>query len=296
MEIRTIGKDDDEYPHRLEKLGDAPSTLRVWGKLIPVPLVALVGTRKADSRMLRFTTELATELVTRDIGVISGGALGIDTAAHEGALKGGGVTIAVLGSGMSQLFPKKNNELFQKISTSGAVISEFPDCTPPSRWTFPKRNRLVAAMATAVIVIQAPLRSGAMITARISREIGVPLGAVPGAPTDPLATGCHQLIRGGAALISSAAEVIDLIGSDTYCQQLDLPQAVKQVMESTDKAPPRLSSSEQQIWNQLSQEATHIDDIALQTQLPMQVVSEIVLNMELSGLIEDLGGRRFVRK
>ena len=296
MKLHTIHKGDDAYPGRLDKLSDAPSQLRVWGQLAEQPLVALVGTRKADARMIRFTRELAAELASNGIGVVSGGALGIDTAAHEGVLGAGGKTIAVLGSGFENIFPKKNKALFSRIAKTGAVISEFPDHTPPARWTFPKRNRLVAAMASAVVVVQAPQRSGSMITARIAKEIGVPVGAVPGMPTDPLASGCHRLIRGGAALISGVSDAIDLMGCDSYCPQLDLPGTVKQVMESTEKAPQGLSSSEQQIWNQLSLEATHIDDIALRANMPMRVVSSMVLNMELSGLIEDLGGRRFVRK
>ncbi|MBN2718736.1 MAG: DNA-processing protein DprA [Deltaproteobacteria bacterium] len=296
MHIRTIGKNNEEYPVRLNKLSDAPSELRVNGRLSDIPLVALVGTRNADARTMRYTAELAADLASRDIGIISGGALGIDTAAHEGALSVDGITVAVLGSGFDCIFPKKNEDLFQKIAQTGAVISEFPDYTPPSRWTFPKRNRLVAAMAMAVVVIQAPMRSGAMITARIAREIGVPVGAVPGVPTDPLAQGCNQLIKGGATLISNAGDTIKLMDCDSYCQQLDLPGTAKQVMESTEKTPPRLSSSEQRIWNQLGQEATHIDDIAVSADMPMRVVNAIILNLELSGLIEDLGGRRFVRK
>ncbi|MBN2527017.1 MAG: DNA-processing protein DprA [Deltaproteobacteria bacterium] len=296
MLIRTVDKNSLEYPRRLDKLPDAPPALRVVGRIPDMPLVALVGTRNADTRMNRFATELASGLVSRRIGVISGGALGIDSAAHEGALAANGSTVAVLGSGFEHIFPQKNKKLFEQIAASGAVISEFPDRTPPARWTFPKRNRLVAAMAGAVVVVQAPIRSGSMITARISKEIGVPLGAVPGAPTDHLAMGCNQLIRNGAALISCVDDIVDLLGCDTYCQQLDLPGTVKQVMQSTEKAPLGLSSTEQRIWDQLSLDATHIDDIALGTKMPMQVVNAAVLSMELSGLIEDLGGRRFVRK
>ena len=297
MEIRTVCRHSLEYPGRLEKLGDPPKELRVCGHLTDVPLVAIVGTRHPDNRMIRFTAELASQLAARQIGILSGGALGIDTAAHRGALDAGGITVAVLGSGFDFIFPEKNRSLFMEIEKNdGAVISEFPDHTPPARWTFPKRNRLVAAMASAVVVVQAPGRSGSMITARISKEIGVPLGAVPGAPTDSLSAGCNQLIRGGATLISNADDVINLLGCDTYCQQLDLPGTVKQGMESTEKMPLGLSSEETRIWNLLTHDAIHIDDIALETKLPMRVVSAAVLNMELFGLIEDSGGKRFIRK
>lgn len=295
MDIYNINKSTEPYPHRLCKLSDAPRSLNVWGKIPEVSLVAIVGTRNADPRMMRFTAELSMRLARMNIGVISGGALGIDTAAHRGSLDGGGRTIAVLGSGFDFIFPQKNKNLFDEISRSGAIISEFPNSTPPTRWTFPKRNRLVAAMAQAVVVVQAPVRSGAMITARIAREIGVPVGAVPGAPMDELSAGCNQLIRNGAALIATPEDVLKTMECDSYCQQLDLPVTVKQVMESTEKAPCGLSASEQRIWDQLNLDSTHIDDIALRTKLPMHEVNAAVLNLELSGLIEDLGGRRFVR-
>jgi DNA processing protein len=297
MEIRSVSRHSSEYPGRFEKLSDPPSVLRVRGQMADVPLVAIVGTRHPEKRMVRFAAELASQLATRHIGIVSGGALGIDTAAHRGALDAGGVTVAVLGSGFEFIFPEKNRTLFEEIAKNGgAVVSEFPDHTPPARWTFPKRNRLVAAMAGAVVVVQAPLRSGSMITARISKGIGVPLGAIPGAPTDHLSTGCNRLIQGGARLISNVDDVIDLIDCDTYCQQLDLPGTVKQVMESTEKTPPGLSSEETRIWEVLTHDAIHIDDLALQTKLPMSAVSAAVLNMELFGLIEDSGGRRFIRK
>ncbi|MBN2673135.1 MAG: DNA-processing protein DprA [Deltaproteobacteria bacterium] len=295
MDVYTLKKSEPFFPDRWRKLSDAPSEIRVWGNLPVCSLVAIVGTRNADARMMRFTEDLCSNLVRHDFGIVSGGALGIDTAAHRGALEGGGRTIAVLGSGFEHIFPQKNRGLFEKIAENGAVISELPDCTPPTKWTFPRRNRLVAAMASAVVVVQAPIRSGSMITARIAKEIGVPVGAVPGGPTEYLASGCNQLIRGGATLVTGAEDVLKMTESDSYCQQLDLPGTVKQVMESTKKAPAGLSSVEQRIWDQLSLDSIHIDDIALRTKLPVHEVNAAVLNLELSGLIEDLGGRRFVR-
>ena len=152
------------------------------GQIAAGPSVAIVGARKAEPWAKRFAHGLARDLSRQGIAVVSGGALGIDTEAHMGALESGGITMAVIGSGFDHISPVSNREMFKDISAHGAVISEFAHPVPPTKWTFPKRNRIVAALSDALVVVQAGEKSGALITAGMAQKIGVPTGAVPGSP------------------------------------------------------------------------------------------------------------------
>jgi DNA processing protein len=297
--MKKIEQNSFEYPKRLNKLTDPPAILNVIGKIPDIPMVALIGTRKSDIRMKRFTHELAGDLVRRGYGILSGGALGIDTAAHMGALDNGGVTVAIIGSGFNYMYPASNRELFSKISQNGAVISEFQEETPPSKWTFPRRNRLVAAMASAVVVVQAPLKSGAMITARLASSLGVPLGAVPASPGDEGGSGCNLLIKSGVAIIENINDVLSLIDKDSFMEQLDLSVPNSSFKNNTIKkrsvTPKGMSEIEAKIWDILSLTPLHIDEIISRTQLTANVAGSTLLNMELSGFIEQTGGKRYVR-
>jgi len=297
--IQQIHRSSEAYPQRLARLGNSPDVLHVSGTIPSGDAVAIVGTRHPDPRMVRFARELAGDLCVRSVAVISGGALGIDTAAHRGALDAGGCTVAVLGSGFQHPYPEENRDLFEEIALRGAVISEFPPQTPPARWTFPRRNRIVVALARAVVVVQASVRSGAMITAEIAREMGVPLGVVPGMAGDASSAGSNRLLRNGAIMVESAKDVVDLMGKDGFRSQLslsvlrspvDVPHRPVPVLVPADMSP-----NEEIVWQHLCLDPVHIDDIANRTGLPPQVVSGVLLKLELSGMIEDSGGRRFVR-
>jgi len=292
---REIGRREDGYPPRLELLPDPPASLRVIGRLPEEPLVAIVGAREADSAMCRFAASLARDLAGRGLAVISGGALGIDTAAHEGCLQGGGRTVAVLGSGFHHPYPAGNIPLFRRIAAEGALISEFPDETPPDRWTFPRRNRIVAALSLAVVVVQAAERSGALITAKAARAVGVPVGAVPGSPADARSRGCNGLIRGGAALVEDAADVLGLIDGGGRDGQLGLPSVVSRGKQSTPDVRERLGPGERMILDRLGATAVHIDDLVAGTGLGAAETAAAVLNLELAGLAEDRGGKCYVR-
>jgi len=293
--VRSVARGDEGYPVRLESLPDPPALLYVRGRVPRAPMVAIVGSRDADVQTSRLAATLAAELVARGLVVVSGGARGIDTAAHRGALDAGGATVAVLGSGFAQIYPQSNRALFEAIAASGAVMTEFEPDTPPTRWTFPRRNRIVAAMASAVVVAQAGERSGSLITARIARELGVPVGAFPGAAGDLHSRGCNRLIRGGAALVEDVSDVISMLDRDEGPSQLGLPGVETRGKHSPPEAVEGLSDTERTVLEKLGGAPTHIDDVASSAGMSAAEVLAAMLNLELAGLVEDRGGKSFAR-
>ncbi|HUT78188.1 MAG TPA: DNA-processing protein DprA [Polyangia bacterium] len=292
---RELGRGDDGWPDRLGLLPDPPELLHVAGCLPAEPLVAIVGSRDADTQMCRFTAALARGLAERGLAVVSGGARGIDTAAHEGCLQAGGRTVAVLGSGFDHPYPAGNAPLFHRITADGALISEFPAGTPPSRWTFPRRNRIVAALSRAIVVVQASERSGALITAGVARGIGVPVGAVPGSPADARSRGCNALIRAGAVLVEDVADILGMIDGGDRDGQMGLPSVLSRGKETTPDGWARLGSRERMVLERLGAKPLHIDDIVAGTGLSAAEVAATILNLELAGFAEDRGGKQFVR-
>ncbi len=211
-----------EYPEPLRHLASPPHCLFVLGDpcLLAQPAVALVGTRKPTGYGLAVTRRLAVDLAQAGCLVISGGALGIDAAAHEGALEAG-KTIAIFGCGLDVCYPRQHEELFSRIAAQGALVSEFPLGTQPARWRFPARNRILAGLAKAVVVTECSERSGALITAELALEQGSNVGAVPHAIGAEGSEGPHQLLRQGAALVESAEDILELMGGPRY--QAPLP-------------------------------------------------------------------------
>lgn len=292
--MKTVTKGQLGYPAVLGKLPDPPEKLHFLGNLGAGPTVALVGSRNADAGAIRFTFSLAESLAQQGVRVISGGALGIDTAAHKGALQGAGHTLAVLGSGFDFLYPSENKELFEQIAEAGALVSEFDPPQPPTKWTFPKRNRIVAAWSDAVVVTQAKERSGALITAKIAMQLGVPVGAVPGTPGDPRNRGGHGLLKRGVSLVEDAADVFALMSKPMPHKQPTLP-GLAAAKKSPSAATIDLSETETQILNFLSTRPLHIDDISLGLGLMPSKTGAVLLALELQGLVEDRGGKNFVR-
>jgi DNA processing protein len=290
-----LERGDPGYPSRLALLPDPPSRLYARGQIPTAPMVAIVGSREADSWARRLASALAAELAAQGLVVISGGARGIDTAAHQGALDGGGSTVAVIGSGFGHLYPEGNRPLFERIAARGAVLSEFEADTPPARWTFPRRNRLVAALSSAVVVAQAADRSGALITARIARELGLPVGAVPGAAGDPRSRGCNQLIRTGAAVVEGLADVLALLALEGGPRQLDLPELAARGKDAALDVADELSEPERAVLDRVGPAPLHIDEIAADAGLSASEALAALLSLELAGLVEDRGGKRYVR-
>lgn len=244
-EIQELLTSDPSYPALLKARGCAPEPLFVWGTLPELELVALVGTRAASTKSVDFAHKLAFDLTSASYGVISGGAIGVDTAAHLGALEAGGPTIAVLGSGLDHLYPTRNERLFSRIAVEcGAVVSAYPSQTPPLRYNFPKRNELIAAWARVVVVIDAPSRSGALITADLARRMEIPVLC------RDAGAGARRLLRSGAGLVEGSDDVVRVLegeppracrGIPKDADQRDLLRLLlEQEVVSVDEAVERL--------------------------------------------------------
>ncbi|MDJ0763014.1 MAG: DNA-processing protein DprA [Myxococcota bacterium] len=287
----SIGHPD--YPSELQQLTDSPKCLYVLGRIPVGPMVAIVGSRAADPAAKRFVLGLAADLTAHGLVVISGGAEGIDTAAHQGALEAGGVTVAIIGSGFDFMYPKANASLFEKIATRGALVTEFAPEQPPTKWTFPRRNRLVAAMAGAVVVSQAGETSGALITARIAKNLGIPLGAVPGPAGDARYRGSHQLLRSGASLVESAEDVLSIVAHAGPRNQMPLPGLASHPQKTASQHVP--TPEEVKILDILGSGPIHIDEIITATGLSPGKVTAAVLSLEIVGFVEDQGGKRYVK-
>lgn len=207
-----IPLDDPRYPEALAEIHDPPQVLSLRGDLDPAALrVAIVGARRGTPEALEITYELALGLAAAGVVVVSGLARGIDTAAHEGALAAGGRTLAVLGSGLKRIYPRRNLALAERIARQGALISEFSPATEPRRHTFPQRNRIVTGLSEAVVVVQAGPRSGALLSADFALQQGRELCAVPGSIREPLSQGTNELLRDGAHFVTCAQDVLDLV-------------------------------------------------------------------------------------
>ncbi len=290
-----ISAGDSGYPDRLYQLPDPPEQLHVRGHIPDQVMVAIVGTRGADVTTRRFTSKLAADLTEHGVAIVSGGALGIDTAAHQGALEAGGRTVAVIGSGFDYLYPEDNHEMFGEIAQSGALITEFRPDQPPTKWTFPKRNRLVAAMASAVVVVQAGGRSGALITARIARRLEVPVGAVPGAPDDSRNRGSNRLLKEGAAMVEELDDVLRLIEKAGIKRQLCLPVAQVQGINPAVSVRVDLTETELKIFDLLGSQPLHIDDISSETGMSASETSAVLMALEIAGVVADQGGKNYVK-
>lgn len=202
---------DAAWPRRLADLAEPPLWLRVAGRMLwPEPIVAIVGTRHSDEEAERFTFQLAAELCDAGCTIVSGGAYGIDAAAHQGALEAAGCTVAVLATGLREAYPKHHGSLFGRIAEQGALLTESPDEQQLWPSLFLRRNRLIAALAEAVVVVQAPFKSGALSTAAWAKQLGRPLLTTPSAPWDPRGEGCLALLRQGATICTSARDVLSV--------------------------------------------------------------------------------------
>jgi DNA processing protein len=276
---------EEEYPEPLREIADPPPVLYVLGEWTAEDRLAvgMVGTRRATSYGRLVAKKLAQELAERGITVVSGMAPGIDTAAHEGALLSGR-TLAVLGTGLGKPYPAGSEKLMQRIAERGAVLSEFPWDMEGAQWTFPRRNRLIAGLSLLVVVVEAPERSGALITADYALEQGKEVLAVPGPITSEASLGTNRLIREGAKPVLSVDDILEELG------MLPLPGL------SPKPRTPELSEDAARVYELIGLEPLSIEEIVAKTGLSHPRVSQILLELELSGLVEEVGGRRFLRK
>jgi len=279
---------DPAYPALLKVIEDPPPVLFVRGSLQPADdwAVAVVGSRRSSAYGRLVAEDLSRQLVSYGLTVVSGLAPGIDTAAHQGALRAGGRTLAVLGCGLDVCYPRENRALADAIAERGALISEFPLGTPPEAWHFPARNRIISGLSRAVVVIEAPLNSGALITADFALEQGREVLAVPGNVNNWRHAGCHRLIKEGARLVEEARDVVEALG-------LPLPLSPTEAPETP--LPASLEPPERGILQVLGAQQKHIDQICREAALPPAQVNSTLVLLELKGLVRRLPGNLFMR-
>ncbi|KAB2928100.1 MAG: DNA-protecting protein DprA [Dechloromonas sp.] len=275
---------DAEYPPALLEIADPPSLLYVRGNpaLLHERGLAIVGSRNATPQGRQTAESFARTLAGKGCCIVSGLALGIDAAAHRGALAGGGPTIAVIGTGADRLYPASNRELAMGILEHGAIVSEFPLGTPPLAANFPRRNRIISGLARGVLVVEAAPQSGSLITARLAAEQGREVFAIPGSIHSPVARGCHLLIKQGAKLIETADDILDEFSG----QIASMPRL------TLDVAPPL---DEHPIVVALGHDPCTLDELAERTALGADQLLGELLTLELSGRIASLPGNRYQR-
>jgi DNA processing protein len=287
-----VTPDEELYPELLRQIYDPPIVLYVKGSLSARDKnsVALVGSRRATHYGLETARRLAYQLAYVGVTVVSGGARGIDTAAHHGALTAKGRTIAVLGTGINIVFPPENVALFEKIAANGAIMTQFPFNRPADKQSFPIRNRIVAGMTLGTVVVEAGLNSGALITAGMAVDCGRQLFAVPGRIDSPQSKGCHDLIKKGAKLCEGAEDVL--------CEfEYLFPPTNRPPTPAESGALPALalSDSEQKVLEAVNADETTIDEVIQRSGLPASAVSAALLGLEMKRLVRQLPGKRFLR-
>jgi DNA processing protein len=277
---------DSRYPELLKTIADPPALLYLRGTLPEGPALAVVGARKASEQGRILTRTLCRDLAEAGLTVISGLARGIDTAAHLGALAGGGQTVAVLGCGIDQIYPPENRELFRQIIDNGAVVSEYPPGTAPLAGHFPARNRLISGLAAGVLVIEAATGSGSLITVDFALEQGRDVFSIPGGPLSPTSAGTNKLLKEGAHLVTEANDILSVLRPG---QLLGHPHA------TADEIPGELQEREKKLYKSLTLEPLHIDELSRKSALTPMEVSDILLHLELAGWVEQLPGARYLR-
>lgn len=289
--VRLISITDDGYPGLLREVDDPPPVLFMQGELTRRDelAVALVGTRRRSAYGEMVTAQLARELVRRGFTIVSGLAMGIDADAHRAALDAGGRTVGVLGCGIDVEYPRQTLELRRRMAESGAVISEAPPGAPPTADRFPRRNRIISGMSLGTIVVEAPARSGALITARLAGEQGREVFAVPGNITSPLSRGCHELLRQGAALVETAEDVVTGLGIMLEAVPEREPEAERQ------RKLEDLPGDQQAVLEALSHQPRNIDDVIAASGLATAEVSAALMLLEVKGLVKRFPGNQFVR-
>jgi DNA processing protein len=282
--IKILTWQDEIYPQRLKEIYQPPPVLYVRGEYLPDDLfaVAIVGTRRVSPYGRQITEELSAFLAANGITVISGLARGVDSISHQTALKAGGRTIGVLGSGVDRIYPPENRVLAERMIERGAVISDYAPGTPPDASNFPPRNRIIAGLSLAVVVVEAGETSGALITAEFAAEQGREVFAVPGSILAPQSRGTNKLIQKGALPLLSVTDLM---------QTLDITRVGEQ--KSARKIMPS-DATEAKLLDVLGHEPLYVDEIRNQSELPIEKVSAALALMELKGMVRQVGGMNYV--
>jgi DNA processing protein len=294
--------DDDAYPVLLRRINSPPAALFVEGDAgcLWHPQIAIIGSRNPTAGGLDHAQDFATTLARQGMAITSGLASGIDTAAHKAALDAGAFTIAVNGTGLDRVYPDSSRAVAERIRTQGAMISELPLGSPPRRKHFPSRNRIISGLSLAVLVVEAGLNSGTLITARKAAEQGRDVFALPGSLNNPMAKGCHRLIRDGARLVETASDIMQELGPLAAELQMEIRQRLDQPADNRSKiagSKENLLDDDDYhaVWEVLGYDPKPMDVIIEQTGLSAREISSMLLMMELKGLVKKQGGGRYLR-
>lgn len=283
-DIKIISYFDNVFPEKLKQYEDAPSILYYKGdieKLNNGYNVALVGSRKCTNYGMNVTKIISTELSKNNINIISGMAKGIDTIAHSSCLENQGYTCAILGSGLDRIYPAENKLLYGSIIHSGCVISEFPPGTPPLAFNFPIRNRIISELSDIVIIVEAGLKSGSLITARLALDLGIDVMSVPGSIFSEQSKGSNKLIKDGAFPLTSIEDIYDLLNL-TF-------------IGNFNSKNEELNNIEKKIYNALSDSPIHLDDIIKTTNVDIKHLYEVLFELQLKDEILCLAGNYYVK-
>lgn len=293
--LALLAATDPGYPPALRLFPGMPAVLWLRGDAtaLATPQLAMVGSRNPTALGASTAREFAAWFARAGLTVTSGLARGIDAAAHEGALAAGGLTVAVCGHGLDQVYPPEHAALAARIAAAGALVSEFPPGTPPRAQHFPQRNRLIAALCHGTLVVEAAIRSGSLGTARQAAAFGREVFALPGSVHSPVSRGCHQLIRDGAQLVESAPEVLELLRIPLSNQ---LVGSAPVGIGNAPAAAPRLDKAQEILLDAVGFGPAGIDDLAARTGLPGELVASMLLILELEGEISAEPGGRFIRR
>ncbi len=282
--IQILTWNDELYPPRLKEIEQPPPVLYVRGEVLPEDhfAVAIVGTRKVTAYGRQVTEELSAHLAANGVTVVSGLARGVDALAHSSALKAGGRTVAVLGSGVDRIYPPENRALAEQMMSRGALISDYPIGTAPESTNFPPRNRIISGLSLAVVVIEAGETSGALITAEFAAEQGREVFAVPGSILAPQSKGTNKLIQNGALPLLTPQDLLQALNLTRVGEQ----KAARKILPADEV--------EAKLMDTLGSEPLHVDEIRNQTGLPVEKVSAALVMMELKGMVRQVGGMNYV--
>jgi DNA processing protein len=286
-----VALSDPDYPPLLRQINDPPPLLFVRGAraFLTQPQIALVGSRNPTSGGCENAHEFARALGQAGLVITSGMALGIDACAHRGALDAGGATVAVAATGLDRVYPARHRDLAHAIAERGAIVSEFPLGSPPRRDHFPRRNRIISGMSVGVVVVEAALQSGSLITARLGGEQGREIFAIPGSIHSPLARGCHALIKQGAKLVETARDILEELGP------LVQAQAATQNEIPVTRSHANDNVATQVLLDHIGHDPVDVDTLVERSGLTPEVISSMLLHMELHGLIETCPGGKIQR-
>ena len=282
--IQVLTWEDEAYPHRLKEIDQPPPVLYQRGSLLPEDewAVAIVGTRRVTAYGRQVAEELASALARNGVAVVSGLARGIDSIAHQAAVNAGGRTIAVMGTGVDKIYPPENSRLAEQILQQGALVSDYAPGTPPDGVNFPPRNRIISGLSLAVVIVEAGLTSGALITAAFAAEQGREVFAIPGNIHAPQSQGTNRLILDGAIPLLNPQQVLEALNLTMVTEH----RAARKVLP-TDPI-------EKQVYQVLSAEPLHVDEIRMRTDIPIEQVSATLALMELKGIVRQVGGMNYV--